>query len=236
MPRTKFRCSPPSFFPITVKRIVQFAVIALVASAVRAADMDVVRSQYLAYYTAGGADRSSPRMIDALAGLEAQARDVSSPDKLRGDGSWVDIDYSEVPSGAWSPWDHTRRLIVMAKAYRTPGQALYNDPALRTAIEAALSYVPRYYGKTTLPLGNWWFWTLGVPLDLGPTLVLMRGDISATVYNDCVSTLAFHIGASPTAKGLVGPLPVGENLVWSAFTHMALALARDDVTMLAAVR
>ena len=219
-----------------MKRIVQFAIVTLVASALHAADIDVVRSQFLAYYSAGGADRTSPRMSEALAGLESAARDFSSPDKLRGDGSWVDIDYSEIPSGSWSPWDHTRRLIVMAKAYRTPGQSLYRDPFLRVAIEAALSYVPRYYGKTTLPLGNWWFWTIGVPIDLGPALVLMRGDISQSVYDDCVSTMAFHIGTSPTAKGLVGPVPTGENLVWSSFTHMTLALARDDVSMLAAVR
>ena len=219
-----------------MRRIVQFAIVVLVASAAHAADIDVVRSQFLGFYSAAGADPASPRMIDALAGLEAQARDFSSPDKLRGDGSWVDINYSEVPSGSWSPWDHTRRLIVMAKAYRTPGQALYNDPMLRVAIEAALSYVPKYYGKTTLPLGNWWFWTIGVPLDLGPTLVLMRGDVSQSVFDDCVSTLSFHIGSSPTGKGLVGPVPVGENLVWSCFTHMALALARDDAAMLLAVR
>ena len=219
-----------------MKRIVQFALVTLVASALHAADIDVVRSQFLAYYSAAGADRTAPRMTAALAGLESAARDYSSPDKLRGDGSWVDINYSEIPSGTWSPWDHTRRLIVMAKAYRTPGQSLYGDPFLRVAIEAALSYVPRYYGTTTLPLGNWWFWSLGVPLDLGPTLVLMRGDINQSVYDDCVRTLALHIGSSPTAKALVGPVPVGENLVWSCFTHMALALARDDATMLGAVR
>jgi hypothetical protein len=211
-------------------------VVALLVAPVLHASVATVRQNFIDYYAAAGADRTAPRMADALAGLEAQTRDITAPGFLLANGSWSDINYNEVPSGSWSPWDHFRRLTTMAKAYRTPGQTYYNDPRLRAQIESALSYVPSFYGVYTLPLGNWWFWTLGAPLDLGPTLVLMRGSVSPQVYDDCVHTLSVHIGSSPTAKGLVGPTPVGENLVWSCFTHLCLALARDDATMLAAVR
>jgi len=206
------------------------------ATSASAASIDTVRRNFFDFYTAAGADRTSPRMRDALGALESAARTYSAPGYLLSDGSWVDINYDEVPSGSWSPWDHTRRLIVLAKAYRTPGQALYNDPILRTQIEAALGYVTHYYGVTTWPGGNWWFWSIGVPLDLGPTLVLMRGEISDKVFTDCVNTLYFHIGASTTGKALVGPIPVGENLVWSAHNHLCLALLRDDSAMLGQVR
>lgn len=200
------------------------------------ASVDTVRQNFADYYAAAGADRAAPRMQDALSTLEAQTRDIVAPGFLLADGTWSDINYKDTPSGSWSPWDHFRRLTTMAKAYRTPGQAYYNSEPLRQQIEAALGQVPAFYGKNTLPLGNWWFWTLGAPLDLGPTLVLMRGSVAPKIYSDCVDTLQFHIGSSPTAKGLVGPVPVGENLVWSCFTHLCLALAKDDATMLAAVR
>ena len=200
------------------------------------ASVDSVRQNFVAYYTAAGAPRTSARMSNALADLEASARANAAPGFLLSDGSWSDINYKDVPAGGWSSWAHTQRLLVMARAYRTPGQALYGDPALRAQIESALRYVPVYYGKTTLPLGNWWFWTLGVPLDLGPTLVLMRGAVSQQTIDDCVTTMAFHIGSSPAARGLVGPVPVGENLVWSSHTHLCLGLVRDDAAMLAAVR
>jgi hypothetical protein len=210
----------------------------LVASPLAAASpqLEIVRKNFVDYYSAAGADRSSPRMVDALATLEAQARSFTAPDYLRADGTWSDIDYTDQPDGSWSPWDHFRRLTVMAKAYRTPGQALYRNPQLLASIEAALAQVPRFYGTTTLPLGNWWFWTLGAPLDLGPTLVLMRGDISQATYDDCVKTLAVHIGSGPYSRGLTGPVPVAENLVWSSYTHLCLALLKDDDAMLAAVR
>src|SRR5436190_11097726 len=64
----------------------------------------------------------------------------------------------------------------------------------------------------------------------------MRGDVSQAVIDDCTATMAFHIGASPTSRGLIGPVPVAENLVWSSYTHLSLGLLRDDAAMLAAVR
>jgi hypothetical protein len=218
-----------------VKRILVLLGALAVASGLHAS-VDTVRQNFVDYYAAAGAERSAPRMADALSTLEAQTRDIVAPGFLLADGTWSDINYKETPSGSWSPWDHFRRLTTMAKAYRTPGQAYYNDEQLRMQIEAALAYVPAFYGKTTLSLGNWWFWTLGAPLDLGPTLVLMRGAVSQKVFDDCVGTLAVHIGSSPTARGLVGPVPVGENLVWSCFTHLCLALTKDDPVMLGAVR
>lgn len=218
-----------------MKRTIALLVALVVAPALHAS-VDSVRQNFLDYYTAAGADRGVPRMQDALTTLEAQTRDITAPGFLLANGTWSDINYSEVPSGSWSPWDHFRRLTTMAKAYRTPGQSYYNNEQLRTQIEAALAYVPSFYGKYTAPQGNWWFWTLGAPLDLGPTLVLMRGSVSQKVFDDCAATLSVHIGSSPTSRGLTGPVPVGENLVWSCFTHLCLALTKDDAGMLGAVR
>lgn len=199
-------------------------------------DIDVVRANFLDYYTAAGADRTAPRMQQALGDLESATRTYTAPGFLLSNGSWSDIDYTQTPAGNWSPWDHVRRLTVMAKAYRTPGQVFYRDPQLLIEIESSLRYVNTFYGPTQLPNGNWWFWTLGIPLDLGPTLVMMRGDVTQATYDDLVRDILLRIGSSPTARGIVGPVPAGENLVWSSFTHLCLGLLKDDPAMLAQVR
>ncbi len=217
-----------------MKRLV--VLIALIAVRLTAADIDTVRQNFIGYYTAAGANRTSPLLKGALADLENATRAYTAPGFLLSDGSWSDINYSDTPSGAWSPWDHVRRMTVMAKAYRTPGQAFYRDPQLLVQIESVLRSVDTFYGLNDLPLGNWWFWTMGVPLDLGPTLVLMRGDITQATYDMLVRDLALRIGSSPAAKGLVGPIPTGQNLVWSCYTHLTLALSKDDPVMLAEVR
>ena len=215
-----------------------FALAFLLFTAVhlQASGVDVVRTQFEAFYSASGADPSTPRMQRALHELESVTRQITGPTWMRSDGSWMDIDYSGSPAGYWGPWDHTRRLIVLAKAYRTPGQGLYRDPALRAQIDAALAYTKTFYGITIIPTGNWWFWTIGIPIDLGPTLVLMQGEVDPQTHEDLVRAMRFRIGSSPTGRGLVGPVPTGENLVWSSFTHLCLGLLDDDAGRLAAVR
>jgi hypothetical protein len=202
----------------------------------QASDVDVVRAQFEAFYTASGSDASAPRMQRALTELESVTRQITGPTWLRSDGSWIDIDYSGTPAGYWGPWDHTRRLVVLAKAYRTPGQGLYRNPTLRAQIDAALAYTKTFYGISIIPTGNWWFWTIGIPIDLGPTLVLMKGEVDPQTHDDLVRAMQLRIGNSPTGRGLVGPVPTGENLVWSSFTHLCLGLLNDDAARLGAVR
>ena len=208
----------------------------LVALPVLADDVSALRANVIDYYTAARAPRSLPRVVSALEALEGTTRHITSPGYFLSDGSWSDIDYTQTPNGSWGPWDHSRRLLLMAKAYRTPGQALYGDPTLLTQINAAMRYELRFYGSSVLPLGNWWFWTIGIPLDLGPTLVLMQGDVDQKTFDDLVAALALRIGSSPTSRGLVGPTPVGENLVWSSFNHLCLGILRNDLTRLHRVR
>jgi chondroitin AC lyase len=217
-----------------MKRLV--LALTLIAVPLAAADIDTVRQNFIGYYAAAGADRTTPLVQGALSDLENATRAYTAAGFLLSDGSWSDINYGETPTGAWSPWDHVRRLTVMAKAYRTPGQAYYRDPQLLVQINAALAYVDTFYGVTKLPAGNWWFWTIGIPLDLGPTLVLMRDDVPQSTYDSLVRDLALRIGSSPATKGIVGPTPTGENLVWSCYTHLCLALLKDDVTILDRVR
>ncbi|HEV7238098.1 MAG TPA: polysaccharide lyase family 8 super-sandwich domain-containing protein [Thermoanaerobaculia bacterium] len=206
----------------------------LTATVARAADIDVVRQQFLGYATAAGADRNTPRMSEAIGTLEWVAR--SHSDALNSDGSWPDISYNETPDGNWGPWAHTQRLWLLAKAYQTPGQSFYRSPALLADINAALAHTKTFYAATIIPTGNWWFWTIGIPIDLGPTLVLMRGEVDPATFDDLVLAIHLRIGSSPTARGLVGPVPTGQNLVWSAYTHLCLGLLKNDEPMLAAVR
>jgi chondroitin AC lyase len=216
-----------------MKRIV-LPVLLLLTLTASASELDTVRAQFIGYSTATGANRTSSRMIEALGALESSAR--SAQNALGSDGSWPDINYNETPSGSWGPWAHTQRLWLLAKAYQTPGQSLYRDPSLLADINAALAFTKTFYGPTALPLGNWWFWTIGIPIDLGPTLVLMRGDADAATIDDLTSAMQLRIGTSPTARGIVGPVPTGENLVWSAYTHLTLGILKNDATILAAVR
>jgi chondroitin AC lyase len=217
-----------------MKRLLTSILLLFISSAASAAGIDTVRAQFVAYSTAGGADRTSTRMTDALGALEWTAKQHA--DALRADGSWPDLDYNQTPDGDWGPWHHTQRLWVLAKAYHTQGQSLYHDPRLLADIDAALTYTKTFYGASIIPTGNWWFWTIGIPIDLGPTLVLMQGQVNPQTFDDLVTAIHLRILNAPTVRGLVGPTPTGENLVWSSYTHLCLGILKNDEARLAAVR
>lgn len=188
------------------------------------------------FYTGSSATvGTNARSAVAVDALHHRVTQLTAPGYLKGDGTWSDLNYAGTPGGEWDPWDHVRRLRLMAQAYQTPGHPLHRDATLRQQIESSIAAVDTFYGIARLPLGNWWFWTIGIPLDLGPTLVLMRNDISPSVLDRATDTLAFRIGPDPESSP-VGPTLVGQNLVWGALNHLALAILRDDAAMMFRVR
>lgn len=200
----------------------------LVPSLLAAANVDAVGRNVVAYYTAAGADRGAPLVASALAALQADAANVSREGFLLSNGRWSDIDYADVPDGGWSPWDHFRRVMTLARAYATPGQAYYRDPVLRARLEVAIAWIPTFYGPQVTPQGNWWFWTIGPALDLGPALVLAGDDIAPAVRAVALDTLRARIGNYPGVTSS-GSLLDGQNAVWSGMNHLMLAiLERDD--------
>jgi chondroitin AC lyase len=207
----------------------------ITASAVDAATFDLLEKQFVDYYTAAGVNRSAPRIIDSLSSLEHSAASATAAGFLLSDGSWADINYAEIPTGQWSPWEHFRRLIVMARAYKTPGQRFYRDPAMLRHIEAALGYLPVFYGTNAVTEGNWWFWVIGPALDLGPTLVLVGDDLRPELLEGSTRILAARIGSIPGFTPTYSLLD-GQNLVWSALNHYSLALLRRDGDRLGRVR
>ncbi|MFA6954683.1 MAG: polysaccharide lyase 8 family protein [Thermoanaerobaculia bacterium] len=223
-------------FVSRVRVALVLAALALATSAgAQSADFALLRRNVVDYYTAAAGDRSDPRLAEALSALESNARALTAPGYLRDDGSWTDIDYTETPTGSWSPWDHFRRLMVLAKAYTTPGQALYHDPALLARIESVLSYLDVFYGPNASEKGNWWFWTIGPALDLGPALVLVSDDIDPAVREIAIDALASHIGKAPGLNDDYQLLE-GQNAVWSSLNHAMLAILKSDAATMARVR
>ena len=198
-------------------------------------DLEEVRAKFVAAHVGKGAVAEDPRWQRALESLERDTHELLASGLLLEDGSFRDIDYAEVPTGSWSPWDHFRRLSLMARAWTTPGQRFHRDPTLRLDIESALSFVPQFYAEGSPTPGNWWFWRIGAPLDLGPVLVLMQGEIDAVVFEAATRALASKIGPSPFYYPTLNALK-GQNLAWSAYTHLCLAVITHDEAMALASR
>ncbi|HVR43430.1 MAG TPA: polysaccharide lyase family 8 super-sandwich domain-containing protein [Thermoanaerobaculia bacterium] len=201
--------------------------ILLSAASLRAGELDLLRSRIVEYYTAAGAARTDPGVRLSLEVLEAGAADATRSGYLLSDGRWTDIDYGEVPSGLWSPWEHFRRVLVMARAWATPGQRFHHDPLLLARLGDALGQIEAFYGAGIEANGNWWFWTIGPALELGPALVLAGDALEPTVRDAAVATLKGRIGPVAGVSSSWSLLE-GQNAVWSAMNHMMASVLDGD--------
>lgn len=73
-------------------------------------------------------------------------------DTLQADGSWPSIDYHEKRRSAWTPVGHLGNVLLLARAYRSPGSKLTGSTELRDARDAALDYWLEHDFQNS----NWW--------------------------------------------------------------------------------
>lgn len=100
------------------------------------------------------------------------------------------------------------RVRSMALAYSTHGSALEGDTALLADTIAALDWLEaNRYNATTTAVGNWWYWEIGIPLELNETVALLFDHLTATQVSDQMAAVA-HFTPSVTMTGA--------NRVWKA--------------------
>ena len=117
---------------------------------------------------------------------------------LQADGSWPDLNYSDQSRNNWSPCTHVQRLARMAAAYRTTGNTYYQSDVLLQAFSKALDY----WIQAKLVCPNWWYNDIGVPMYLGPALLMMQPRLSSAQLSAGAALIQ------------IAPMATGQNRVW----------------------
>jgi len=209
-----------------VRPALLLALLAL-ASPARAGDLDVARARLLAAETGQGADASDPLVAAAIAGVCSSAAGLAA--SLTATGAWPDLAYTDLPAGPWSIGTHYSRVHRVAQGWRMPAcTGLSGDAAVLAKLEAALRYAQTWYCETCARPGNWWWWNIGVPHDLGPTLLLLEGSLSAPVFGGALAALDANVAAQQELTGA--------NLADHALNTLPLAVLRADAARAAAAK
>ncbi len=90
------------------------------------------------------------------------------------DGSWNDVDYSDRRRGRWLPRKHCEYTRTLAAAYRKPGSPYYNRPEVRDAALRGLEY----WVKRDCVSPNWWHQSIGTPMLLCETILILGDELS----------------------------------------------------------
>lgn len=138
------------------------------------------------------------------------------------DGSWPDVDYAKTDFGEWQAYEHLRRALNMAGAYRATGHPMAEDPSLSRAVVAAIEH----WTNKDYVHSNWWYRQIGVPIVLAPILVLM-GDAVPTELREKAERQIL----SRSKMGMTG-----QNRVWLAQIEFMKGVLLEDPEMMTQAR
>lgn len=92
----------------------------------------------------------------------------------KADGTWPDVDYADTNPGNWKTTAHLSKVLVLARAYRSPSTQLKGDKAIHAAALKGLDW----WLEHDLTNSNWWWNQIGVPGSLARTMLLLDSDIT----------------------------------------------------------
>jgi chondroitin AC lyase len=132
---------------------------------------------------------------------------------LRSDGSWTDIDYADRTGMSWQPFQHARRVHILAAAYVREQGAFAGDAKVRQAIASAL----RYWSTQGPICPNWWHNEIGVPNATSGALLLLKDELTPEERE-----MARRFATRKTINR------AGQNGVWNAEVDLLCALILED--------
>ncbi len=141
-------------------------------------EFDMLRERWRSYLTGGGSDGNDAMVDRKVYEINDSAR-YHWDRMYKYDGrTALFSDVTDLGASAHIRADYNY-LLIMAKAYATPGGSLYGNKELADDIISALDWMyENEYNENTQTYDNWWEWEIGVPEVLNNIIVLMYDDLS----------------------------------------------------------
>lgn len=134
------------------------------------------------------------------------------------DGSFKGINYEDLSRTAGYPHrQHTRDLLYMAKAYKTPASRFYKNNAVKARIEKGLTY----WAKYDFVGDNWHDSQISTPTDLTDLMLVIGDELPA----DLVARLQPIIGRAHMNAS--GARPSGDRIVIAGIVAKNLLFLGD---------
>lgn len=93
---------------------------------------------------------------------------------IQPDGTWPGIDYKDVSRTGFQHRHHLDNMLELARAYKKPGSALYQNEAVKKAFSPALDF----WIANDFRCDNWWWNEMGTPNLMVSILLVMDSDLT----------------------------------------------------------
>ncbi|AQT67414.1 Chondroitinase-AC precursor [Anaerohalosphaera lusitana] len=136
---------------------------------------------------------------------------------MQSDGSWKSIDYTSKRRGGWPVNGHMSRVTTMAKAYCSRNSKYSQSSEMLGAIRKAL----QFWLENDFVSPNWWHNQIGVPREVGRTLILVGDRVPEEVVERSIEMVMARARIRMT----------GQNRIWLAGNVFMRGLLTDDAEL-----
>lgn len=119
------------------------------------------------------------------------------------------------------------RITMLATAWASAGSTHHADPALLSDLTGALAFLAGQYRADRTRPGNWWFWEIGLPRQVGDTLVLLDGEVPAETQDRLLAAIRFH-APDPNVRRGATLKETGANRVDKALSCILRGLVAEN--------
>ena len=189
--------------------------LATVAETSAQADLKLIKSRYYARYlnTDGESDETRKKW---------QRYASKFADSMQPDGSWQNIDYTDRSAPGLKAMPHLDHLVLMARAYRTPGNPAFGDKAWSDKIHRAMNF---WFAANPTTKHDWYN-VIGVPLEWMKIAVLMEDELNPAERDSITKILR---RADENGQLIYAKQPAtGQNLTWIATAQIVAAALDGD--------
>lgn len=138
--------------------------------------------------------------------------------QYQGDGTWGDIFYESKRGGSWETLEHLKRLRLIAIAYQDHSSGYYQHPETLEMIRMGIAH----WLESDYQNPNWWHMRIGVPNNLGQTVVLLREQLPDDMVHRSTDTILSRSRIEMT----------GQNLIWQSGVVFMRGLLTNDRLMM----
>ncbi|MDN5726400.1 MAG: hypothetical protein L0G99_10800, partial [Propionibacteriales bacterium] len=143
-------------------------------TAIAADEFDTLRQRWTDQLTGRGTAAGEPNAARRLAELSTEAYTLltSAHDEPAAQGNiWDDASMTDGAESNIAA--HFGRLVTIATAWATPDTDQFEDAAVGDKLGRwSRHMITNWYHPGVKPRGNWWFWEIGVPRQVGDLYVL----------------------------------------------------------------
>lgn len=157
-----------------------------------ATEFDQLRQKRVQGLVGGSIDPSDPDYAAKLGGMDSAAAALISSMDTSADRTalWSDAPMPDITNVALS----YGRIQTIALAWATEGTGQYGDAQLADQLASGLKFLhDNGYNGTLAEVGNWWFWEIGIPKQLGDIYSMLYDHVAAADLADAMTAVAHFV-------------------------------------------